>query len=219
MTEAEWLTCPDPDPMLLFLRERGSERKLRLFACACSRRVLHLLEDQRTCRVVELAELNADGLATADEVWVAARLVEVHTRTLLHGTASHIAASAALAASAGAAWPAAWNVIAKARSALRHDFHFQAEAESCQQRWVLVDVFGNPFNPPALDQSWLRWNDATVPKIARGIYEERAFGRLPILHDALLDAGCDNEDMLAHCRGDGPHVPGCWVIDLILGKS
>jgi hypothetical protein len=58
-----------------------------------------------------------------------------------------------------------------------------------------------------------------VPKIAQGIYEERAFDRLPILHDALLDAGCDNEDMLTHCRSEGPHVRGCWVVDLILGKE
>jgi hypothetical protein len=65
----------------------------------------------------------------------------------------------------------------------------------------------------------LGWNDATIPKIARGIYEERAFDRLPVLHDALLDAGCDDEAILAHCRGAGPHVRGCWVIDLILGKS
>ena len=65
----------------------------------------------------------------------------------------------------------------------------------------------------------LAWNDGTVRRITEGIYEERAFDRLPILHDALLDAGCDNEDILAHCRSAGPHVRGCWVIDLILGKE
>jgi hypothetical protein len=84
---------------------------------------------------------------------------------------------------------------------------------------LLREIFGNPFRPVTVDPAWLRWNDGTVPKIAQGIYEERAFCRLPILHDALLDAGCDNEDILAHCRGDGPHVRGCWVIDLILGKE
>ena len=55
--------------------------------------------------------------------------------------------------------------------------------------------------------------------IAEGIYEERAFGRMPILHDALLAAGCDDENILAHCRGEGPHVRGCWVVDLLLGKD
>ena len=66
---------------------------------------------------------------------------------------------------------------------------------------------------------WLAWNDGTVVKIAQGIYQERAFDRLPILHDALLDAGCDDEDILAHCKSAGPHVLGCWVIDLILAKE
>jgi hypothetical protein len=65
----------------------------------------------------------------------------------------------------------------------------------------------------------LAWNDGTVRKIAEGIYAERAFDRLPILADALLDAGCDNEELIAHCRGAGPHVRGCWVVDTILRKS
>ena len=87
------------------------------------------------------------------------------------------------------------------------------------QAALVRDIFGNPFRPTTVPPTLLAWNDGTVPKIAQGIYEERAFDRLPILHDALLDAGCDDEDILAHCRSDGPHVRGCWVIDLILGKS
>jgi hypothetical protein len=78
---------------------------------------------------------------------------------------------------------------------------------------------GNPFRSSALDPAILAWNEGTVRRIATGIYEERAFDRLPILHDALLDAGCDNEDILAHCRSAGPHARGCWVIDLLLGKE
>jgi len=81
-------------------------------------------------------------------------------------------------------------------------------------------MFGNPFRPSLpLPAAVLAWNDSTVRRIAEGIYEERAFERLPILHDALLDAGCDNEDILAHCRSAGPHVRGCWVIDAGPGKS
>jgi hypothetical protein len=71
----------------------------------------------------------------------------------------------------------------------------------------------------SLEPDWLTWNDGTVYKIALGIYEDDAFERMPILADALEDAGCDNADILAHCRGDGPHVRGCWVVDLLLGKS
>ena len=86
---------------------------------------------------------------------------------------------------------------------------------------LLRDIFGNPFRPslpppPAV----LAWNDSTVPRIAAGIYEERAFDRMPILADALLDAGCENEEILQHCRQQkGVHTRGCWVIDLHLGKE
>ncbi len=78
------------------------------------------------------------------------------------------------------------------------------------------DVTGNPFRPVAVDPAW---RTATAVGIAQAIYDDRAFDRLPILADALQDAGCENADILAHCRGDGPHVRGCWVVDLVLGKE
>ncbi len=81
---------------------------------------------------------------------------------------------------------------------------------------LLRDVIGNPFRPLTADPAWLT---ATVRALAEGIYADRAFDRMPILADALEDAGCDNADILAHCRGPGPHVRGCWVVDLILGKQ
>jgi len=68
----------------------------------------------------------------------------------------------------------------------------------------------------AADPAWLT---PTVASLARGIYTDRAFDRLPILADALQDAGCDSADILGHCRGPGPHVRGCWVVDLVLGKG
>ena len=85
---------------------------------------------------------------------------------------------------------------------------------------MLRDIFGNPFRPPPpLPAVVLAWNDGTVPRIAEGIYAERAFDPLPILSDALIDAGCEDEALLAHCREPGPHVRGCWAVDLILGKQ
>jgi hypothetical protein len=85
---------------------------------------------------------------------------------------------------------------------------------------LLHDIFGNPFRPtPPLPAVVLARNDGTVPKLAQAIYEDRAFNRLPILADALEEAGCNNADILAHCRGPGPHVRGCWLVDLILGKE
>ena len=100
-------------------------------------------------------------------------------------------------------------------------------AEKRYQVQILRDIFGNPFQPiPPKDgkkswakqrQQWLAWNDGCVPKLAQSIYDERGFDRLPILADALEEAGCNQGAILDHCRGDGPHVRGCWVLDLILG--
>lgn len=78
------------------------------------------------------------------------------------------------------------------------------------------DIFGNPFRPPVFDADW---RSETATALATGIYEGRAFDRMPILADALEDAGCDNAEILAHCRGDGAHVRGCWTVDLVLGKQ
>lgn len=77
-------------------------------------------------------------------------------------------------------------------------------------------IFGNPFRPTALEPSWL---SATVLDLARTIYDERLWERMPILGDALMDAGCDNAEVTAHCQGLGPHARGCWLVDGILGKA
>ncbi|HET6575012.1 MAG TPA: hypothetical protein VFG68_15505 [Fimbriiglobus sp.] len=87
------------------------------------------------------------------------------------------------------------------------------EAEFC---CLLRDIFGNPFRPIAFDPSW---RTSTAVGLARQMYESRDFSTMPILADALEEAGCDEPPVLAHCRGDGPHVRGCWVVDLVLGKS
>jgi hypothetical protein len=84
------------------------------------------------------------------------------------------------------------------------------------EKQLLSDVFGNPFHPVSVDSSWLT---STVLALATGIYSEKAFDHLPILADALQDAGCDNDDVLNHLRGPGPHVRGCWALDLVLNKS
>lgn len=88
-----------------------------------------------------------------------------------------------------------------------------------KQARLLRDIFGNPFRPVAVESSWLAWNDGTVVKMAQGIYDDGAFDRLPVLADALEDAGCHNTDIHDHCRRPGQHVRGCWVVDLLLGKG
>lgn len=85
--------------------------------------------------------------------------------------------------------------------------------EFCEQ---FRDVAGNPFRPVTFDP---HWRSETAVSLASGIYTERAFDRMPILADALEEAGCDHADVLSHCRGDGPHTRGCWVVDLLLGKA
>ncbi|HJZ60331.1 MAG TPA: hypothetical protein VKE74_35635 [Gemmataceae bacterium] len=90
-------------------------------------------------------------------------------------------------------------------------------AEQAVQVALLRDIFGNPFRPVAVDPRWLT---SDVVALARGIYEGRAFDRLPILADALQDAGCENADILGHCRDPQlAHIRGCWVVDLVLGKQ
>jgi hypothetical protein len=81
---------------------------------------------------------------------------------------------------------------------------------------LVRDIFGNPFRPVTLDPSW---RTSTVLALARRLYDSRDFSAMPILSDALMDAGCDHPDVLGHCRGGGPHVRGCWVVDLVLGKG
>ncbi len=81
---------------------------------------------------------------------------------------------------------------------------------------LIRDIHGNPFRPVTFAPEW---RTSTVTAIAETIYADRTFGNLPVLADALEDAGCDHADILSHCRGSGPHVRGCWVVDLVLGKT
>jgi hypothetical protein len=94
----------------------------------------------------------------------------------------------------------------------------QRKEERRAQSNTLRCLFGNPFHVTEIQKSWLIWHDDTIPKIAETIYGNRAFAELPILADALEEAGCDNADILEHCRSGGEHVRGCWVVDLLLGK-
>jgi hypothetical protein len=84
---------------------------------------------------------------------------------------------------------------------------------------LLREVFGDPFRPAAVDPVWRRWNGGCVRKLAQGIYENRAFDELPILADAVEEAGCHHAGLLAHLRSPGPHVLGCCALDVVLGKG
>ncbi len=93
------------------------------------------------------------------------------------------------------------------------------QRELQQQVLILRCIFGVPFRLAPLEPIWLTCNEGTVPKIAQAIYDHRAFDRLPILADALEEAGCHDAIILNHCRQPSEHVRGCWVVDLLLGKE
>jgi hypothetical protein len=204
MTEEEWLTCPDPEPMLRFLhRIRGSERKFRLFAVACVRRVWHLLPGDRERGVIDVADLLADGRALTQDLWLARARADCDPLMSLFSLA----------------YDAAVEVSLSAAVALRGGGGRPSRGERAAQAELLRELFGNPIRSAMVEPDWLAWNRAFIPEMARGIYEDRTFQRLPILADALEDAGCTEQAILDHLRGPGPHVRGCHVVDLLLGKS
>jgi hypothetical protein len=215
MTEAEWLSCADPQPMLEFLRGKASDRKLRLFACACCRRIWDLLEGGAAA-AVEVAERLAEGLAGRDECLAAAR--SFHFSASAANSAVFMTALSHLEVFGGGAPILLTHSAAKAAEAcdMWSDGSPAYALERQAQAGLLHEIFGNLFGPCAVDPRWLTPN---VTDLAHTIYEERAFDRLPILADALMDAGCADEAILSHCRSEGPHVRGCWVVDLILGKN
>jgi hypothetical protein len=221
MTEAEWLTATDPMPMLEFLRGKISDRKLRLFAAGCCRRLSPGLPPEGRA-VVEASEEFADSLRDSNFLRSArkkamdSRMIVGHSGKFADG-----AEEGALAAALQAAWQGrvGWDAACEtARQAVR----------SCQRNWgaerlaqadLLRELSGNPTRAVRVASAVVAWNGGTVPSLARGIYEDRAFDRLPVLADALEDASGTDIELLGHLRGPGPHVRGCWAVDLVLGRS
>ncbi len=220
MTEKQWLTARDPAALLAHSRLLGDERKRRLFACACARRVADLFTDPASERAVATAERYADGLASNQELHAAlaaarAAVRAARSRNVCHGIAAACAAmtvnDSVLALDQQAAWLAAY---ARAPNLLEQPAELRAQAD------LVRDLFGNPFRPPApAEAAWLEWDGGAVRRLAQAVYAERAFADLPVLADALEDAGCEEGDLLAHLRGPGPHALGCWALDLLLGKG
>ena len=227
MTEQEWLECTDPQKMLEFLREKVSARKLRLFGCACCRRIWHLLTDKRSQQAVAVAEDFAEGGASAEELLtayyqanVACSLTDPSDLAALR--ASHLASTIAYTAvlyGVGCT-PAAAEAVADSVADVRVNvraYRMAFDAELAAQCKLLVDIFGNLlFHPMIFDLARL---PQPTKHLAATIYEDRAFDRLALFADALEKAGCTDADILNHCRSEGPHVRGCWVVDLIVGKQ
>jgi hypothetical protein len=241
MTEAEWLACDDPTPMLRFLHGKISDRKARLFAVACCRRIWHLVEDERSRKAVEVLEKFAEGAASREELSAAAQDALDVAESESDGHAGNPYASAAAANATEADLPAgldrgtaldcisnavkaAVDAAFAASWATGHSLHEQGsddawfadvKAEQADQCRLVRCLVGNPFHLITPDPTWQTPN--TVP-LARTIYDERRFELLPLLADLLEEAGCP-ADVGKHCRSAGPHARGCWVVDLVLGRS
>jgi hypothetical protein len=205
MTEEDWLTCPDPEPMLrLLMQYKASSRKLRLFAIACARRVWAPSATDRELEVLDLALLMADGRAPDQDLWMTRSRVYDHPIAGLLSWATNVADEVSLAAAS-----------ARGRSVRSRAFL----AERVAQTELLREVFGNPLRPVVIEPAWLEWHQYLIRDLARGIYEDRTFQRLPILADALEDADCAEQALLDHLRAPGPHFRGCWAVDPLIGLS
>lgn len=219
MTENEWVSCADPSAMLEFLKGKAGDRKLRLFACACCRAVWGSLTYARSRNAVEVAERYADGQVDDDALRRAhslaceavARYQEAHFGRGLVNRADLSLVEKRLFFAAETAYVHKPVLVGRLRRWLSRDADLSAVAPD-----LLRDIFGPcPSSRPATaDPEWLT---STVLALARGIYDECAFDRMPYLADALMDAGCDSEEVLEHCRGAKEHVRGCWLIDELLG--
>jgi hypothetical protein len=226
-----WLTCRDPERMLRALPDPLSERKLRLAGVAACRAAWDLFTDDRCRHAVEVVERFADGAASEAELadaeqqaWVARDLAIGPQSTAPRQHRSRQGRNTSWAA---CALTIAWDRIHRTPQLVREDVvealaylqnarRGRYRATRKTQVLLVRDVFGYPFRPVPFDQDW---RTATARGLARSAYADHAFDRLPILADALEDAGCDSPEVLAHCRGEGPHARGCWVVDLILGKA
>ena len=227
--EKVWIESNKFATLLKLADGKASGRKLRLLTCACCR-VLEPAFSSHTQALIAIdaterfldgkcseSELAAASRAAAEEEYrpfaISARGRPLTKEEELGVWLSQMARWASDTQRKGAASRAAevsdgvWlarnkNIVGK---------HWQKKIAS-----ILRDVVGNPYRPVALDPRWL---SSTVLDLARTIYDERVFERLPVLAESLMDAGCDNEEILKHCRSAGPHVRGCWVVDLLLGKE
>jgi hypothetical protein len=211
MTEQEGAACDYVKWVLSLARRMSDHRKHRLFSCGCCRTLWDSLgREQR--QAVEASEDYADGWLTKQALKAAvdalppagredgeraliARAVHYACRPLPEGVAHvrGIEAVVVAVALAGAGSPIDVSLV------------------RC--------VFGNPFRSPKLDRGWLTWHGGLLVSMARRMYDGRDFAAMPVLADALEEAGCTDPDMLSHCRSGGGHVRGCWLIDLLLDKA
>jgi hypothetical protein len=193
------------------------DRKWRLFLCACARRAVQASGTVGAESLLAIPERFADGEVDAELLSHARDRLQA--RLPSHGHPIELA-DHAIAAACGTTYPSrttqlfsatCQNLDCAAYAAGDEDLGWTAQAA------VMKDIFGNPFRPVGFDPGW---RTSTAVALAKGMYESRDFSPMPILADALQDAGCDSDDILNHCRdATAAHIRGCWVVDLVLGKA
>ncbi len=213
-----------------------NRRLLHLMAAAVFRSVQHLVPQRRWRKLLDTVEAYAEGDVSSDEFFEAYDAGGINTRAL---PAAKAAAAECIhllpddykviegvdyvTDAAGYLGAVTAGVLKKdarldaARAVWQeHSFRDAKHAHERAMCAVIRDIFGNPFRPVGFDPSW---RTEAAAALARGVYADRAFDRLPVLADTLEDAGCTDADVLAHCRDGGPHVRGCWVVDQVLGRE
>ena len=239
MDEAEWATWTDPETILDYIRGPTSSmnrpfvatnRQLILWACACCRRIGHLFHEVGCLNAILAAEAFADGELTYKDLravskdgskWHSETMYatgEVSVRSLVTQSCSHLVEGVDSAFD-GMDTPflvpaddaTRWAVAA----IWEHAGKRAADREKITQCSILRDILGNPFRPV---QCPAEWKTFAVTALANEIYDDRRFSNLPAIATALIEAGCDNDDVLSHCRSEELHVRGCWVVDMFLQR-
>jgi hypothetical protein len=217
-----------------------NHRLLYLMAAAVFRTVQRLVPQRRWRRLLDIVEAYADGEATFDQFFhayeaggvndsklPAANAAAAHCIHMLPDDYKVLEGVDFVSDAAGYLGAVAAGVL-KADEGLGMTMPvwkepaFQEAKRAHERRLcaLIHDIFGNPYrSPPAIDPAWLAWNGGTIPNLACTMYASKRFRDLPILGNALEEAGCADKVLLAHCQGPGPHVRGCWAVDLLLAKE
>ncbi len=213
MDETTWRTTKTERTwMLEHVRSPVWARQLRLFGCACARRVWSLLSEPAREAVETMERLLPPERARREPglgVNTPAALAEHANRILAASPPSPVVLALLEHGYRGSVHAATRALAAMPRDAWRSELAAQCDLVRC--------IFGNPFRPARLTLAWLEANRGVVRDLARVIHDEARFADLPILADALEDAGCTDGQVLEHCRAPGPHGRGCWLLDLLLG--
>jgi hypothetical protein len=239
MNSSEWTTWTDPQTILAYIRGPESSmkrpivatnRQLILWACACCRRIGHLFHDAGCLKAVLAAEGFADGDVTyKDLVAIGKDTSKWQSETFYESGEQSVRgyvtqACAHLVEGVDSAFDemetpflaptndaTRWAVAAVWENAGER----AADREKITQCSILRDILGNPFSPVRCSAEW---QTSAVTALANETYDDRRFCNLPELATALVEAGCDNNDILSHCLSEEPHVRGCWVVDMFLQR-